>query len=135
MNGDDGIDLLRGDEGDDTLDGGDGDDALLGGEGQDTLIGGAGNDRLFGETGDDLMTGGAGADVFFFAANSGHDRIVDFTVGEDVMRFTGLGLSFADLGFQDVGGDLKISIPSDNGDDILLLGLAGEVLNGGSFIF
>jgi Ca2+-binding RTX toxin-like protein len=50
----------------------------------DSLSGGAGNDLLAGEGGRDTLSGGTGADVFHFrVAGQGHDRITDFTPGED----------------------------------------------------
>ena len=135
LNGGADDDLLLGEDGDDLLIGGAGRDVLIGGAHQDTLLGGAGNDRLLGQAGDDLMTGGAGADVFVFTVDSGHDRITNFTDGSDILRFNGLGIGFADLTFQDVGADLKIFIPSVNGDDVTLLGSAGLVLDGSDFLF
>ena len=136
MSGGDDDDRLFGEDGDDLLQGNDGNDVLIGGQHQDTLIGGDGNDRLIGQQGDDLMTGGDGGDVFIFDPNSGHDRITDFEVGLDVLRFNGVGIGLGDLAFQDVGGDLKISITTSlNGDDITLFGLAGTSSGDIDFIF
>ncbi len=61
-------DVLRGGSSDDSLSGGAGDDWLIGLSGADTLDGGAGHDRLEGGTGDD---------TYLFAADGGHDRILD----------------------------------------------------------
>ena len=80
-----------------TLTGGSGGtDLLFGGSGPTTLIAGTGNDYLFagaGATtfidnkGNDYMKGGPAADTFTFAdVNSGHDTIVSFKAGTDVLK-------------------------------------------------
>ena len=58
--------------------------------GNDTLLGGRGNDDLTGWLGNDVLTGGADADTFHYDFSNtaspntdGHDRITDFTHGED----------------------------------------------------
>ncbi|WP_333714656.1 calcium-binding protein [Yoonia sp.] len=79
--GKDGNDTIHAGAGDDLVFGGNGNDRLLGGDGADRLLGGAGDDWLDGGAGDDILTGGPGADTFVF--NAGHDRIEDFTLGED----------------------------------------------------
>lgn len=74
-------DTFIGDAAANTLFGQNGNDRLFGGAGDDTLIGGDGADKLWGD---------AGADTFAFnalPASSGHDRVVDFTHGEDVLAF------------------------------------------------
>ncbi|MEL6421146.1 MAG: M10 family metallopeptidase C-terminal domain-containing protein [Pseudomonadota bacterium] len=75
-------------------DGAAGDDYLSGGAGFDNLFGGAGDDILYGGTDGDNHTGGSGRDVFYFVesefTNSSSDRIIDYTVGEDVIRIDGL---------------------------------------------
>ena len=86
--GGDGADILEGGRGSDVLFGGSGDDMLDGGRGKDRLYGGDGDDILIGSAGKDVLEGGAGADVFVFLdSGKGHaDRIVDFTVGEDMIH-------------------------------------------------
>ncbi len=80
-----------------TLTGGTGSiDLLFGGDGPTTLIAGTGNDFLFagnGATtfidndGNDYMKGGPGTDTFTFAdIHPGHDTIVNFKVGTDVLK-------------------------------------------------
>jgi len=60
----------------------------IGTRADDTLTGTDGDDILIGARGDDLMTGGQGADVFVFSQSStGHDRMTDFTAGEDHLYF------------------------------------------------
>ncbi|MDE0005728.1 MAG: M10 family metallopeptidase C-terminal domain-containing protein, partial [Rhodospirillaceae bacterium] len=78
--------------------GGSGDDVIIGNAEANVLAGNAGNDRLVGGAGDDTLTGGAGRDRFVYAsADTGRDRITDFTGGEDRIDFTGLDIAFADL--------------------------------------
>jgi Ca2+-binding RTX toxin-like protein len=78
-----GDDFLSGGAGRDRLAGGSGDDHLLGDiagkGGDDRLLGGSGNDIIEADRGDDRLSGGAGADAFHIAANSGRDRIDDFS--------------------------------------------------------
>ena len=87
-----------------------GEDWLFGGSAGSTLNGGRGNDRLFGEGGDDTLidssesslhpsgndefTGGIGADTFRFERRAfGHDKILDFTPGEDRIDVASLGIA------------------------------------------
>lgn len=107
---DDLADLLLGGAGDDVLLGAGGDDVLAGGVGADLLAGDWGNDLLAGGLGDDTLRGGLGADrlhggpgadifafgmmaapaAFGFEAGSGaagRDVVLDFTPGEDLLRF------------------------------------------------
>lgn len=76
--GEDGGDIVYGNLGNDTVDGGAGNDWVRGGKGNDVAIGGAGDDLLFGDLGNDTLTGGSGADTFFFHADAGLDRVLDF---------------------------------------------------------
>ncbi|WP_425450522.1 calcium-binding protein, partial [Virgifigura deserti] len=99
LTGTDRNELLHGGDGADRLDGGGGIDLLYGGAGDDEIAGGAGNDYLFGNAGADVLTGGAGNDVLkgnagadlfvYAAANSGHDVILDFTLGTDRLAVAG----------------------------------------------
>lgn len=58
--------------------------AITGGVGADTLVGLEGNDVLTGGAGADLLLGGNGADLFRYIGNeTGYDRILDFTSGQD----------------------------------------------------
>ncbi len=60
-----------------------------------------GNDRLDGGTGNDVLAGGLGSDTFVFGERFGRDTIIDWQdgtfLGNDLISFKGLGLSFADL--------------------------------------
>ena len=112
-----GDDVITGNAQDNVLTGNAGDDRLLGVAGADTLIGGAGDDTLEGGEGDDRLTGGAGKDRFVYAsADTGHDRITDFTRGEDRIDFTGLGIAFADLAIaQGTGAEAAHTVVSWTG--------------------
>ena len=65
---------------------------LSGLAGNDSLAGGGGADTLDGGEGADSLEGGSGADRFrfntnFFGFNDGHDVIVDFVRGQDMIVF------------------------------------------------
>jgi len=133
-----GIDQLFGQAGNDRLFGAHGNDILVGGNDHDQLFGGAGNDVLRGQSGNDRLVGGGGADRLFagggndvllggagndlhvfssgidmavFAGRWGFDRIVNFTVGEDLLdlsRVAGLN-SVRQLSINDDGADTIVS--------------------------
>jgi Ca2+-binding RTX toxin-like protein len=108
--GADGNDRLEGGADDDSLSGGKGSDTLSGGAGVDYLFGGEDNDALYGNDnadvlngfwgndfltggkGGDVLTGGAGKDTFLFnlaaesSAATGHDMIMDFKQGDDIIN-------------------------------------------------
>lgn len=71
--------------------GGSGDDTISGNAGNNRLVGGNGNDILFGKGGDDVLVGGGGADIFVLGLGGGHDRIIDFEIGQDSIIFVGEG--------------------------------------------
>ena len=73
-----GNDVIQGFDGNDVLIGDAGNDALFGGAGNESILGEAGDDFIVGGTGNDGLRGGAGKDTFFFSANDGTDRLVDF---------------------------------------------------------
>ena len=96
LRGDAGNDFLKGgsrrDEvyggfDDDVLAGNSFDDLLDGGSGNDTLRAGGDNDTLIGGADDDILKGGGGADTFVFEIGFDLDRIIDFSMAEDVLAF------------------------------------------------
>ncbi|MEO0389012.1 MAG: calcium-binding protein, partial [Pseudomonadota bacterium] len=104
-----GGDRLLGGSGQDLIEAGAGDDTLFGNTMRDTLDGGAGADRISGGHGNDILTGGTGADVFVFVADlRGWDRITDFDVAEDHLRFRG-ALTHDDLTITDTPKGAEIS--------------------------
>lgn len=144
--GDQGRDTLQGGNGDDLLAGGGGNDLLVGGPGRDTLIGGDGDDTLIGGGGADTLSGGAGTDHFVFRSpremgtGAGADRVTDFTSGQDIVDFSGLGLSYigtaafsgdSQLRILDTSAGLRLQIDLDgNGrSDLEVLLLGTHILN------
>ncbi len=94
-------DVLRGSASDDSLSGGAGDDWLVGLSGADTLDGGAGHDRLEGGTGDD---------TYLFAADGGHDRILDAGGTDAVVLAPGLAPSDLAVTQSRDGADLALVV-------------------------
>lgn len=89
---------LRGESGHDRIVGRNGDDTLVGGTGNDTLVGGNGADVLEGGPEDDILRGDAGGDRFVYrVATADLDTILDFTVGEDKLDLSALGLARGDV--------------------------------------
>ncbi|WP_374471143.1 hypothetical protein [Phenylobacterium sp.] len=104
-----GDDIVYGNLGADTCEGGDGADVVRGGQGDDLVLGGIGNDWLSGDRGDDTLTGGVGADTFHAFAESGLDRVVDFSIaeGDRVQLLPGAVYTVAQVGADtvvDLGG-------------------------------
>lgn len=102
-----GNDRLSGNQGTDMLEGFDGNDILIGGGGDDILTGGAGRDRL---------AGGNGADRFTFIQSGGHDVVLDFSDGEDLLDVSAFGLT-AITQFMSItasGNDVVIQIDLSN---------------------
>jgi len=113
-----GDDTLFGNAGADKLDGGAGNDELLGGAGDDTLVGSAGDDWLKGQLGDDTLLGGGGRDTFALAVDHGHDVIVDFNDGVDVIGL--IDLTIGQLSISPHADGLTIMAP---GGSLTLLGV------------
>ena len=84
---------LYGGAGDDRISahGGNG-NILEGNQGDDRLIGSNGSDRLIGGQGDDFLRGRGGEDTFVFGSirDGERDRVLDFTIGEDVIDISGI---------------------------------------------
>lgn len=69
---------------------------LRGNDLDNAMVSGDGRQSLAGRRGDDTLTGGTGRDTFFFEAGDGHDRVVDFVPGTDLVTIWGLGLNDLD---------------------------------------
>ncbi|KZL00165.1 Serralysin [Pseudovibrio sp. Ad5] len=140
--GEDGRDTLDGGVGNDRLYGGKGDDNLLGGNGNDRLDGGIGNDELDGGKGSDLLTGGVGDDIlsggkgkdtFIFAANSGDDRITDFSSGLDVIKF--IKNSVTSLEELTILASEDGALISYQGGSIVLSDIGADLISADDFMF
>ena len=116
--GDSGGDLVFGNLGADTCEGGEGDDIVRGGQDNDIVRGGAGADFISGDRGDDTMSGGAGADTFNTFAETGLDRVLDFSAaeGDRVQLAPGTTFSLAQS-----GADTVISMTG--GGQMVLVGV------------
>ena len=128
-------DVLSGGAGNDMVFAGAGNDSILGGLGSDTLLGDEGDDTLIGGADRDSLTGAEGADTFIFAAGHDADRIVDFTVSDDVLDLSGTAADFTDLESLLAASELVeqgdvsgVMIDTGNGDSIFLQGLVVEDL-------
>jgi Ca2+-binding RTX toxin-like protein len=121
--GDAGIDTLYGEAGNDKLYGGNDADFLIAGDGNDILYGDAGNDLLEGGTGSDVFLGGTGVDIFAIGVGAATDldRIKDFDVSSEVVRFVNSGFtSFTEVqaAMAVLGVHTIITLPS--GDRVLI---------------
>lgn len=107
----------------DTLKGEVDNDQLFGQDGSDHLLGGAGEDVLVGGTGRDILTGGAGSDRFVYqTVQQGGDRILDFSVTEDVIdlrslvarsEYLSVQLAVDYLRFNQLGANTQVQIDPD----------------------
>ncbi|MBP0001919.1 MAG: M10 family metallopeptidase C-terminal domain-containing protein, partial [Cyanobacteria bacterium SID2] len=76
--------------------------AIVGTSEYDILTGSDGDDELMGLEGMDVLTGGAGLDRFVYTSlGDGLDLITDFTLGEDQIDISRLGISPEDIRFTD----------------------------------
>lgn len=131
-----GGDTIYGGVGDDLLDGGVHHDLIFGGFGADTIFGGLGDDTIssgpgldliIGGTGDDEMRGGQGEDIFDFANHFGHDLIIGFQIGVDLLvissNINGTGVA--------APADLVPLVGTDpNGNAVITLGADTITLQG-----
>lgn len=132
-----GDDVLRGESGLDWIWGGNGADWLIGGANGDNLFGGDGDDVLNGGTDTDVLTGGAGNDRFVFDAGWEWDSINDFQTGagsEDVLDFSGLGLTLADFTISQSFANTLIT-QNGTGNTVLLMNTLPSALHSDDFIF
>ena len=129
-----GADELSGGNGHDRIYGGDDSDSLSGGDGDDFLHGGGGHDVIAGGLGDDTLFGGNGADTFVFEQGGGHDLILFYRAGHDVIDLSDFGIAdFETLEQSISGGWLQTEI--DLGDSsITLFGTWAFQLDADDFI-
>jgi VCBS repeat-containing protein len=129
---------INGNNGNDILVGLGGTDILNGGVGSDLLLGGAGDDVLNGGSGNDILWGSAGADTFHFDVGSGHDTILDFTHGVDVIEIDHTVVAnfsaLMSLVTDDGHGTVVIDLPGA-ANSITLKNVAAATLSGADFHF
>jgi len=108
-------DEIRGKAGNDVLRGLKGQDFLYGDDGNDILYGGKSYDHLHGGLGNDTLVGGAAQDIYYIAAGSGTDTILDFANSEDLVELA--GFTFDEL----------LILPGTNGT-LITAARSGEIL-------
>ncbi|MBD3887280.1 hypothetical protein IFO70_37500 [Phormidium tenue FACHB-886] len=119
--------------------GGDGNDTLIGGS-NDLLVGDDGDDQLFAGKGGNTLVGGEGKDQFWVAYGSlpaASNTITDFTIGTDVIGFSGLSniTEFADLNLVQSGADTQIFVDGQTEAIATLRNNQAETLTSSSFVF
>jgi Ca2+-binding RTX toxin-like protein len=124
--GDAGNDLVYGNLGNDTCEGGEGNDIVRGGQGDDVVTAGAGADFVSGDLGSDTLTGGAGADIFNTFAETGLDRVTDFSVAEGDRVQLAPGTTYT---LAQVGADTVINMTG--GGQMILVGVQMSSLTPG----
>ncbi|MHA1529909.1 MAG: calcium-binding protein, partial [Alphaproteobacteria bacterium] len=108
-------------------------DTLTGDAGVNMIRGGGGNDVIRGLGGNDILEGHGGADIFVFGAGDGLDRIHNFGLTEDLIRFDAVISSFAELAISDFRGEAAITYGA--GDVILLTGIDSALVAADLFDF
>jgi hypothetical protein len=99
---------------------------IITGSGDDTIVGNDADNLINGGAGADILTGGEGADIFEYNHLSGADRITDFVIGEDTLRFLDTnGDVITSAGDFDVSGIQDLAI-SYLGGELILEGLNSE---------
>ncbi|WP_270934712.1 calcium-binding protein [Falsiroseomonas oryzae] len=139
LDGGAGDDVILGAGGDDTINGGLGDDLLHGDWGSDRLTGAAGDDTLHGGLGADRLVGGAGNDIFAFGmvaapgafgfeagSGAGRDAVLDFTPGEDKLRFEAISPAAVTWRVWSEGTGIMVTVAAPDGTrgEIWLPGVA-----------
>jgi serralysin len=108
-------------------------DTLTGDAGVNIIRGGAGDDVIRAGGANDIMEGHGGADIFIFGAGDGIDRIHNFDLAADLIRFDTVVSSFGELTIGDFNGDASVTYGT--GDVILLTGIDETLLTAGHFDF
>lgn len=124
----------------DVLFGGLGNDTLNGGFGNDTLTAGQGNDNLIGGASDDALIGAAGNDLFTYDARQfGDDTVLDFTLGQDRLNFSTIGIGSLDVlqpFIAQVGADTVFTMGyGGSTESITLRNITPSQLTAANFVF
>jgi Ca2+-binding RTX toxin-like protein len=102
------------------------DNTITGGGGVDTLNAGAGND---------ILIGGAGNDIFRFFSGFGADTITDFTIGQDKLDISGLGIKAAAFAGSVVIAGGTNALITIGGSSVTLTGVAAANIHATDFMF
>ncbi|WP_374448845.1 hypothetical protein [Stella sp.] len=140
--GENGDDWINGNIGNDIVEGAAGNDTAHGGQGMDQVAGGAGDDFLSGDRGNDTIVGGVGADQFYFAGESGSDRVEDFAPTDDTLlvdlvdgSINGVAIgSPADLLGRVIDTPDGAFLDLGNGQGVLLVGVQKSQLTEADFM-
>ena len=108
-------------------------DTLTGDNGVNMIRGGGGDDVIRGGGANDILEGHGGFDIFVFGAGDGIDRIHNFDLIADLIRFNAVVSSFADLAIGDFNGDAAVTYGI--GDVVLLTGIDSGLVTAGLFDF
>lgn len=99
--------------------------------GADLITGTGFADLLDGGAGNDTLTGGAGADMFVFGLGVGKDRVTDFSLASDHIRFS--GHVFSDLTITQSGANTLVAFGA--GDIMTLANISATSLTAAQFDF
>lgn len=105
--------------------------ALAFGSDIEDVVGSSHDDRLVGNELDNMLTGGSGNDVFGFRENWGHDQVTDFVKGQDLLDFSGTGLSIESFEITFLDDGMLIS----HGENSVFLSDGVESLAEEDFLF
>ncbi len=97
------------------------------------IRGGAGDDVIRGGGANDVLEGHGGADTFVFGAGDGIDRIHNFDLAADLIRFDSVLSGFGDLAISNFNADAAIAYGP--GDVILLTGIDSSLVTADLFDF
>jgi Ca2+-binding RTX toxin-like protein len=97
------------------------------------IRGGGGDDVIRGGGANDILEGHGGFDIFVFGAGDGIDRIHNFDLIEDLIRFDAVISGFAELAISGFRGDAAIAYGP--GDVILLTGIDSGLVDADMFDF
>lgn len=99
--------------------------------GADIITGTGFADLLNGGAGNDTLTGGAGADIFVFGLGTGKDRVTDFSLATDHIRFS--GHVFSDLTITQSGANTLVAFGAS--DIMTLANITATSLTAAQFDF
>jgi serralysin len=108
-------------------------DLLTGDAGVNILRGGEGDDVIRGGGANDILEGHGGADTFVFGAGDGIDRIHNFSLLDDLIRFETVVSGYGELVITEFNGDAAVTYGV--GDVILLTGIESGTVTAGLFDF